>query len=302
MKIKKTLLKILVSLLFLGIILLKIDVNKTINTLTSIKPEIIILFPLIIIIGFLLNSFNIYILFKGINLRINYIYVFKSYISAWLFGKVSTGKSGELSILYFLSKKEKYIPFNKSAAVIFIDKIISFLVLLFISFFASLILFRERLYLILIIYSAIFIIVIAVLFSYKAISRIINFFFKRQNYLAGFTKNIKYLLKNSKKNILVNIIFTFIKHINVSFAIFIIFWAYGFQIPFIMVFLISGIEGIISQVPIAFMGLGVTEGAAVILYSLINTPLQITISVYIFLRIYSYFFAFVLYCLKQIIS
>lgn len=287
----KTLFKILLSITFVILIFLKINIQETITAMGQINLGILLIYPIFVINGFFLNSFNIYLLLKAIKNPLNFKKVFKSYIQAWLFGKASTGKSGEISILYFL--KQNGSQTHNNLFVVIIDKIITLIILIILALIGTFYLFKEFLVLILILAFILFITLTLTLYF----SDFFKLYILRgySTYFKKFKKNLKFLILNNKKYLFIIFLITFAKLINTTFIIFTIFLAMEKYVSPLIILLIGSIEGIVTQIPISFSGIGVSEGIAIILYQYINIEPHLALSAYLYVRIFGYLFAIIIY-------
>lgn len=294
-KYRNLILKILVSLIFLTIIFLKIDMHSLFDTIKSFQLWIFLVLPLFLIIAILLNTFNIYILLRAINVKIPFVKVLNSYISAWLFGKVSTGKSGELSIVYFLTKEN--VELNKNIFVVFVDRVLSFFVLLIIALVGGLYIFRNELNLILLIVGIFLLAGLFFVLFYDKITFLIKRYILRRysKYFQDFTKSLKYVIAERKKYLVMNFLTTFLKQINATLAFFTIFLAIGKYIAPTTIFLVSGVESAVSSIPIALSGIGISEGTAIVLYGYLGIAPYVVLSVYLFNRVFGYLFSVLIY-------
>ncbi len=299
---RKLIIKILISVIFLTIIFLKIDIPSLLQTIASIKLwGLLILLPLVAVHLFL-NTFNIYILLKSVKVPVTFRTVLNCYISAWLFGKVSTGKTGELSIVYFLTKEK--VKIHKTLFAVVLDKIITLFLVIPIALLAALYIFKDKGLLILLILGVFITLGILSAIFYKQIFALIKKYLLRSysKYFKGFTKNLNRGIKKKRRYILLNLLSSVLKLFNITAFYFIIFMAFGHYISPHIIFLVSILEGTISLIPISFSNIGVSEGVGIVLYNQVNVASHIVLPVYFFFRLFNYACATIIFLIRGIVT
>jgi glycosyltransferase 2 family protein len=84
---------------------------------------------------------------------------------------------------------------------------------------------------------------------------------------------------NSKKTILLGLGYSILFALLVALAMYSVFYAFGLQVDFYYILLVSSITQIVSILPISLNSIGVTESLSVFLFSLIGVPLEISLAV-----------------------
>ena len=105
---------------------------------------------------------------------------------------------------------------------------------------------------------------------------------------SGFHKTLNKIKEQNKLGILINSILTFLRIGLTSLSIYFLFLSLNTNISFLNIFLINAMITIISYIPLTIQGIGIKEFSAVLLFSKIGIPSNITIAVYILFIIYKY--------------
>tara|TARA_Y100000034_G_scaffold47855_1_gene59030 strand:+ start:1313 stop:2224 length:912 start_codon:yes stop_codon:yes gene_type:complete len=238
-----------------------------------------------------LQALNIKILLNKIH-KINFLKLFKYYLLSWSFGLFIPGKIGQFSIVALFKKNN--INFGYSTAIILLDKIItlatlSILALIGFAFFFS---FKQTI----IIFLMLVIIGIIGLFTLHSTGRkLIKKYILRKyaHKFQGFAKTLRFYITKCKKQIILNLFFTFIKWLVSAAVIYYIFMSFNYNINFWIVFLITPMGTLSSFIPISLSGLGVRESTVAFVYNLISVDAITVVSVYIVSLIINYILALV---------
>lgn len=217
--------------------------------------------------------------------------LFKYYSLSWVFGLILPGKVGEFSFA-FLLKKEGFnmIP---SFVVFFLDKFITFIFLTGITFLGAFIFFdfRQALF-----FVAILSFIILLIFSFLNIKVFWVFIPKKYRHHAEeFVNEYHSYLKNDRRKIYLNLIFTCFKWIANSSAIFLIFMSLGITTNLIHILVINTLTALASLIPITINGLGIRQSLGVLLFSKIGVDPAIALSMYLISLSLTYLMAFFLY-------
>ena len=292
--------RLILSLGILYITFYIIGFNNILNAITNLNQWILFVFLIVVPVTIFLSTLNIYILLRAALFKISLKEIIPIHFRSWSISLFTPAKLGEFSLVYFLKKKD--IEYGSSIAVIIADKIITFLIMLLISvpaayFFADKIKGLDLPYLM----REIFIIILLVIFTSlvlftengrKLIVKTGNFlnFNNQLSRIKGYAKTVSFMQMN-KKYILINAIITILRIALSVFAVYIAFIISGYNVKYIYILLIQSLLFLVSQIPITFSGLGLREGSAVFLYSLILIPEEITLIVYLAYAIVMYVFA-----------
>ena len=248
------------------------------------------------IVIFLLGTYDFFIFFRALNLKINFSKLFNYYLLSWSTGLFFPGKIGELVILKFF--KNEQIGYGQSSAIYLMDKIITGFVLLFFSSI-GLFLLLDSYYLIFcgVLFITLVFIVFVLIITSKKIRDIIKIYILRKysHLFEGFSKTLFSLFKNNKKIVFVNLVLTIIKAFISAIAIYLLFLSFGQSVSLLYIIVIDSLITVISFIPVSFNGLGLKESSAVILYSLIGISPVITVSSYILGAVLTYLLGFIIF-------
>ncbi len=259
-----------------------LDANQIYQTLIQFSPLIILIIIALVFVQIFISALNLLLLLSSIGIHIPFKFMLKKYALALAIGKISPGRFGEFSIIYFLRKKAKY---GIVGAVALVDKIITFGVLIGISIFGIFIFQRTDLIWLILIASAILLLVILLPFSKTVREWVRKFFLKKfSDPFPGFSKSLN-RLKTKHRAIGFNIILTIIRSLASAVAIMISLKLIGVDVSVIYIIIINSISILISILPISLAGLGVKEVSATYLFGLIGANSVIIASLYILFRI-----------------
>ena len=253
---------------------------------------------LLYLLVFFFNVLAIHFLYKPIfNIKFIDLFKYRSYSTA--IGLFTPLRFGEFSLSLIL-KKRYNISIFESSAIIFLDKLISLLVVL-VLFFAT--------YFILLFYYnysflnnfnnyIIFTVIIALLIFLLSLAMIILLRKKKSN-IRLLTKSIKRLLdtlsllgKTYKNNMgapLINLLITFFYMTVTAIPTYILFVSLELNINFFYLLFIASFAGLASLIPFTLSGLGVREALVIYLYSLINIDASIALAITLIFLFYRYF-------------
>lgn len=288
-----SILKLLFGLLILAVLLFQVKITEVYDVLLTIQPVYLIIIILLSFLAILIGSYNIFILSLPIDKLPKY-QLFKYSFLSWSIGLFMPGKLGEFSLIYFLKKHN--IGYGQGLVIGVLDKLITFILYALFAvagiaiFFMHIQALRVLLITILI---ALGIVALFLVSKRTFLSSITNFIKKYilrkfSDKFKGFSKSLVDYLKNQKKIILANSVVTLSKLIVSSLIPFFLFMAFGFKINFAYVLLIFCIMRMVALIPISINGLGTKEATAVYLYSLINIPTEVTLTVHLIFLVLNY--------------
>jgi hypothetical protein len=170
------------------------------------------------------------------------------------------------------------------------DKVITVVVLLFLSSY-SLFVFLDFslaliIFLVMIILILLGLFMLLSKFSRNLINRLLERYIK--NYFSGFSKTFFFLTKKRKSMLLYNLIVTSIKFVVFALIHQLIFVSYGQRIGFLFILSISAASLLLSLIPISISGLGVKESFSILAYSQLGVPPSLIFSIYLVLNVISY--------------
>ena len=261
-------LELLLGAVILFYLIYKLGAKKVYETILLIDPNYLILPYILQIIVILIGAFNIYLFVKFFRYKkLRFQSVLIVYLYNLVIGMVFPIRSVGIPLIVLLNKLK--IKMKHSIAITFVDKIITFVILLLFTL-VGILYFSSYSYNLLIYSTLLLIITILLgifLFTKKLQNRIINLF-ERLNLpsIRGFSESSKKLIK-SKKNIIVNSILTFIKLLISSIIPYIILLGLDIHPPLLQFSLIAIVITVISSFPISIGGLGIREVGATALFS-----------------------------------
>lgn len=282
---KKRLLSILKLIFGLSILLmlfLKFKPDNLSNIFISVKLYYIPFVIIILNFATLIISINLKMLFTVLKKKITIFRIFKYSLFSNVIGAILPSKLGELSIIYFLVKKEDFSAGN-TTAVIFLDKIISLGIMIFIGICGLYhVFYFKYAILTLVISFLVFLLFLFVLFSDKSKKFIKKHILRKyENYFNDFSNTIFYYLRKYKKLLLIDALLTIVKLIIGAYAVKLVFMAFNYDVNIFQILLINSAATITVLMPFSIHGLGLKEASAVFLYNKINVDPAITINVYL---------------------
>ena len=284
--------KIIISIILLTFVIVKVGLEEIIGTFLSMDLKYIPLILVIYFISVILGAFNIYLLLKKINVKLNFLIILKYHLLSWSVGLFMPGKIGEFSIIYLLRKEG--IHYGKGFAIAFLDKFITLFTLLLFSFIGFIVFFGID-YGFYILLAILTLILLAFILTSSFGSKIIKFIFRKySSYFEVFRDTFKEFFIKHKMNLFINFLITILKWFLASIVVLFIFFSFGYSANIFLITLISMSLIIINLVPITFHGLGLKELAAVYLYGLIGIPGEISVATYLIFTIIAYLLGVIL--------
>src|SRR3989344_2781542 len=233
----KNLIKITITILIMGVLLYKIGFIKILETISQTKKIYFLHLVVLTFTNIYISGININLFLKTIKKEIKWQTMTRYSLITWIFSLITPGKLGELGLI-FLMKNQK-VEMGEGTAIVFLDKIISMVIIIFFSTIGFLYFKFQNPLLSTVLINSILIIII-ILATTEFTRRGIR----------------KYILRKYSKNFR------------------------GFHKT------LNKIITIISYVSLTIQG--IKELSAVLLFSKIGIPANITIAVYILIIIYKY--------------
>lgn len=279
----------------LGIVVLLIlvyyvGVHNLFKSISSIKLFYLPLILSLYIIFLLISALCIKVLIKGKNIPFSKL--FKYYSLSWVVGLLLPGKLGEFSLVYFLKKEG--IKTIHAVVISLLDKFLTLLFLLCITFYGFFLFFTIR-------QSVIFISVLCIifLFSYIFEKYIDSFLFiiptRFRKHIKNFFYQYHLFIKNGKKGIYINFLLTIVRWLVNSLVVFFIFLSLGLHVNIFYILIVNTMAALVSLIPITINGLGIRQSVGVFLFSKINVSPVITVNMYIINLSLTYLIALSLY-------
>ncbi|MBI4438621.1 flippase-like domain-containing protein [Candidatus Woesearchaeota archaeon] len=292
--------KILLGMAILGLLLYKAGISQTTNTIA--KTNLLLMLPItaLFTLGLYIGAYNIKILTDAIGTNIGMKDMWNYYITSWAFGLIIPGKVGEFTFVYL---SRKHLTTGQAMAVAIIDKITTVITLCALAFTGFFIFMetKQAIMLTLLTTAATAIAVAAVLTTpgKNIIRRILG---KYQKIFSGFTETTNHLLYRKTGAVAANLAITLLKWGLTAIVTYLIFLSLGQNTNPLTVLSISAATMLISLIPITMSGLGIKEGAAVILYGQTGIPAATTISAHIIMLLLNYIGAATVFLLRNIHS
>ncbi|MDR2010388.1 MAG: flippase-like domain-containing protein [Bacteroidales bacterium] len=287
----KKILKILLTIGILVFIIWKFDINLT-SLFSSIQNTVYLLlalmFPLFILPLISANRWKLFLKEVGIHenifelVKISWISVFQGII-------LPSSQGQDVLRIYYIEKRH---PDKRGAAgsTIIIERMIGFVILcilsLFFSIFSTGIPNKKQVVLIIgLISLALFVIILLLMnkrlhryisnksFSNKYVNRFFSYFNKVYEAIAYFPY---------KRVLLSSTVLILLFQLSTIFCVYLIFKAYGCDIPYYQHVAIYPIISILSMVPITISGFGIREGFFVYFYSQLGVASEIAVGVSLF--------------------
>jgi uncharacterized protein (TIRG00374 family) len=271
--------KVVIGLSILIFLFLKVGIANIGRLLIGFDFEYVI--PIIISLAliFFWEVLNIKVLISKIN-SVGYFKLFKYHLLSWSVGLFVPGKIGQFSIIPLLKKEG--VGMGKGSAIILIDKFMTLLTLSILALCGFFIFFSVKQAFT--IFGILIVLALVVIFSLKDKSRsFIKKFILRKHAIKfeGFSKTMKFYLKDCKKRLLLNFLITMIKWATSATMIFLLFLSFNYFVDYYKILLITPMGVLVSFIPISLSGLGIRESTVAFLYSQIGVSSVAVVSVYL---------------------
>ena|SRR3989338_5958503 len=270
-------LKYLAAILIILYILKKIDLSKVFVLLKEINYFWLGLDLLVYLVAIIITSYGLKVLFDSI-VQIKFLEWMKYFLITFSIGLIIPGKLGELSIIYFLRKKN--VDIGASTALTVINKLITVIIFGIIALIGFFLIFNSNDLIIAFVLSLLF--VLGVLFLFSKLGRIlvkkmIGDLFKQVDVFYSTFDN---LCKKNKDKLLISVIVTFLRPLFNGLIILLSFKAIGIDVSLMYAILVNALTIIASLVPITPNGLGIREGIGAFLFRNIGIPLEVSVTMY----------------------
>ncbi|RMF06292.1 UPF0104 family protein [Candidatus Woesearchaeota archaeon] len=278
------LLRALFGASILLLLILHVGVKNILSSFDGLKPIYLPIVLLLYLVSYSMGMFNIAVLLIPLRKHVPLRRLFKYSLLGSGMGALLPGRVGELSIVYFLKKEG--IPLGKASALVLVDRMVTFVFLISVSFLSFLIYFSpEVLYILLsvVAFSALFIYVF--LAWGKGRSLIKKRILKRHHYLfRGFFRTFKNFIRYYRNAVYFNFFLTVLKWLFYASAMFALFMSFSVRLNFFYIFIIETVVSLLSLIPVSISGMGIKESAAVFFYSLLGVLPSVTLAVYLVLQ------------------
>lgn len=262
--------------------------DTIIDVMISIKPINAIAIGLGLMLFLSLGAFNVWILL-GVVHKINYNVFVRVYFYSWAVGLITPGQLGDASIVLLLKKYQ--IPFRRTGLIYIIDKAITLFVFFIIALYgchmigSSLQIAWYRIIVMSLIIGLIAIMIIAVLLklgNFNITNKLIN--------VGELLSEIKRFRSNWHV-IVVNMTITITKWLLISFVFYFSFYSLHTSIKWPEIAVIPIMSTLVGYIPVSIAGIGTVEITATYLFSTIDVPENIVVSVYLLIRGLQYLLA-----------
>lgn len=288
--------KLLITTLILGYFAITIGPESLVNNFSKINLNIVLISMSAFLAIIFLNSLNFKILFKP-QKEFSLGLLMKKYALSWSTGFFLPSKIGEFSLIYYLRKE---IEPAKASAVVFLDKLVSLLVVSLIAILGLLFLlpglFSEMVF-----FGLILIVIVFIFLRQNLISSILEKIFHDKKKVKVFLETYNNYLKNHKKILVINFFITIIAWSVNSFALYLIIVNLNGSIGFFEVFFSNIATALISLIPITINGVGLKEGSFVFISGLFNLNQEIAFTAAFTFTILGYLFATLILAFKTML-
>ncbi len=285
-KVKNTI-KVIIGIIILLLLIYRAGINNLVDSISNLN--IIYIIPLIIIYPttILMGAINIKVLLNHYKNEIKIKKIIQYYLTSYTLGLFTPSNIGEFYIIKLLKKDG--LETEKALTISLIDKLITIVTLALVSILGVLFIFNINKKVILI---AILIIILVIFIISNKMRFILKFILKKyKDNIDKLYDTLTDYIKNGKKKIILNFVLSIIKWYITALGIKLLILGFGYNIPTLLVFVITCTARFISLIPITIDGIGIKESIAVILYSQFNVPNAPIISVYLIYLFINYFIA-----------
>ncbi len=264
--------KLSAGLLIIAALVYFIGPEKAAASFTGFDTLYLIPVAAIFLALLFLSGLNLKILFDARS-SIGFLEFFREFSYSWAVGSLLPGKIGDFSLSYLLRKK---IPAGESAAIIVIDKLITFAVLSLLGAVAVvLFLGKQDFAVVFFSLGGLWAAGLFLLFTETGKETIKGFLpEKMKGLFSGFTEAIGHFFRREKKRLAANLLITILKLGMQSLAFVLLFEGAGVKSGLIDIMLITAASTIFSLVPITAGGLGIKEASYAFLCLQIGIPAE----------------------------
>jgi uncharacterized protein (TIRG00374 family) len=283
------LVQIFFGLVLFSFIYIKIGLQNIVKGLFAMNYLYLIPILFIFIISFIIGAFNLKIL-TDVVAKVKFSTMFRYHIHSWALGLLAPGKVGEVSLIFYL--KRHSLTLGEGFAVFVLDKLITVFVLGIISVIGFFFLINKEHAALVAMVLFLILIILILLITRRKIRWFVQKYILRkyERKFNGFYRLLTKLILR-KKIIGINVFLTVFKWASTSFIIYLFLISLNFRVDFVYVFMINAIIVIVSLIPISINGLGLREGSALYLFSLVGVTPEIIATTYIFINLMTYFAA-----------
>ena len=299
LKNKYNILKILLAIILLGVLVYYVGAKNILNILKEFNIIYLIPAAALLLLGYMLNAFNLYIMLTPLKLKNKFSEYFYQYSLSRAMGFISPSRIGDFSLPYFMAQKE----YGKIFGIMIIDKMITIGVMSAFGIIGIEHYFGIVYFLICLVgFSVLAIMILMAFTNIKLRSFLSKKLGKYNKHFLGFYESITILLKKHLNLILINCILTIARLAVSAGIIYVLFMGLGFQLQFLDVFLIFNISFLTSFLPITINGFGFKELVVVLLYSRIGVESAAAFNVHIITFMESYVIILLIIAIMKIMK
>ena len=283
----KNLIKFTAGIIIILVLIYKIGISNIFEEIRNLNKlyllPLLALYPILVY----LSAINLKVLIKCYNKIITTKELVNYYLISYSLGLLTPANIGELYIIKLLKKHN--FKSEEALMIILFDKLITLKVLAAVSIIGCIGLFKNKINIWVLLVILAFVICVGFFIISNKMKKILKVFFKRyKNNIENIYKEFNFYIKTGKKYIILNFILTIFKWLITSIGIKYLILGFDYNIPIIIVFVITCTARLISLIPITISGIGIKELIAVGLYSQFGIPADIILSVYLIYLVLNY--------------
>jgi len=119
----------ILTIILIIVMLIFVDINRIVDNLSKISIPGIFLFILIYTGVFIIRSYRLQLLFKGLNLNTSFLALFGSFGIGWGINELTPGKIGDIIRIEVINEKNKNVGLSKSICGVAIERVIDLIIL-----------------------------------------------------------------------------------------------------------------------------------------------------------------------------
>jgi uncharacterized protein (TIRG00374 family) len=290
--LKKTLyyLRIPLTIAFLAFLLYNVGIDELISALGKSDPLYQIPLLAIWLVSQFLGTLALFVLVRPLKMTVSFWKIFRRFIVTWSLAFATPARAGEfLMAAYF---KRDGLPIGRGIVVIFIDKLATLVVTLLIAIAGAHVLLGPQVSAVLIaLLIAGLLLALMISKSERAEEKIEGFFARRFGLMSGGYSQMRSFLSEHRVALGTNLLITVVKFLTHAGFLWLVFLSINVTPPLYMVFLISALVQVVILVPITISGLGLREGATVVLFSLAGVEASDAFAAAIMCSVLAYVYA-----------
>jgi len=282
---KKLLIRITISAILIFLLLSQTDTDQLLSTLRIVNIPMLLFALFIYILSAILNSFRWYLLIKASNMEFSFPRILSLNFTGLFFSIFLPGRTGgDIARAYYIAKSSDDRVKAISTIIIWrIMGIIALTIIALMASFASFTFIEDKSIIV-----AIFLIVLLIYTMLYLVNnrKLMKFLFEKLSVLLNkiSTNNLEskfetlynavHSYQKRQKLLLVNIVIGAVVHLLIISCWYIISQSLDIEISYIYFLLLIPIISLLNTIPISLNGVGVREGAAILLFG--NAGLELS--------------------------